>query len=96
MVDSVNITLNAYNIVIGIILFIYISFRYHLNDKVQGWFKVMVSNNALMSAANILTIVFQGSVHPLNNVILPVAMFVFYAISFAMIITTGIEIMFFF
>ncbi len=96
MVDSVNITLNAYNIVIGIILFIYISLRYHLNDKVQGWFKVMVSNNALMSAANILTIVFQGSVHPLNNVILPVAMFVFYAISFAMIITTGIEIMFFF
>ena len=93
--QAVNVTLDAYNILIGIILFISIKFRSSAPSNVRRWFKYMVVVNALMAASDIFTLLFEGSDNPANFIILPISMFLFYGLAFAVFITSGIEIMYF-
>ena len=92
----VNITLESYNILIGIILFISLSLRHYLLDKVQEWFKWIVLNNMLMAAANIFQLITSGTASPYNHIVFPIAVFCLYLTSFGMVVTCGIEILFFF
>ena len=93
--QAVNVTLDAYNILIGIILFISIKFRSSAPSNVRRWFKYMVVVNALMAASDIFTLLFEGPDNPANFIILPISMFLFYGLAFAVFITSGIEIMYY-
>ena len=92
---AANVTLDAYNILVGIILFISMVFRYSVSNNVKKWFKNMVLVNVLMAATDIFTLLFEGPDNPINFIILPVSMFLFYGLAFAVFITSGIEIMYF-
>ena len=92
---AANVTLDAYNILVGIILFISMVFRYSVSNNVKKWFKNMVLVNVLMAATDIFTLLFEGHDNPINFIILPVSMFLFYGLAFAVFITSGIEIMYF-
>lgn len=91
----INVTLNAYSILVGLILFISICSRRIVNDKYKSWFKIMVLANMLMAASDIVTLIFDGPANPINFKILPFAMFVFYLMSFLTIISAGVEILYF-
>ena len=92
----VNITLESYNILIGLILFISLSLRHYLLDKVQEWFKWIVLNNILLAAANIFQLLTTGTGNPYNQIVFPIAVFCLYLTSFGMIVTCGVEIILFF
>lgn len=91
----VNVTLNAYSILVGLILFISICSRRILNDKYKSWFKIMVLANMLVAASDIVTLIFDGPANPINFKILPFAMFVFYLMSYLTVISVGVEIIYF-
>ncbi|MCR4900252.1 MAG: HD domain-containing protein [Treponema sp.] len=93
LLTIINITLDYYNIVIGIILFISVLFRKTITDKVRTWFKHMVLCNIIMAASDIFTWIFEGTAHPGNRYVLPAAMFIFYFMSFAVVITSGYYIL---
>ena len=95
MMTITNITLDAYNILIGLILFISIYTRHIVNINVKRWFKVMVMINILMAAADICTMLFEGTAHPIYTILLPASMFMFYLLSYGVLVASGIEIMFF-
>ena len=92
MTKYINITLESYNILIGIIFFIYICFRHHLYEKVQGYFKYIISVNILLAASDICRFIFTGTDNAYNNILYPVSIFILYLASFAIIITIGIEV----
>ena len=89
---SVNITLDSYNILLGLIFLFSIFTSHYLMDKLRRWFNVMVIVNILMSAADIFTMLYEGSSRPENSIIFPVAMFIFYSMSCLVIVTSGIVI----
>ncbi len=78
---SVSITLDIYNIFIGIILLFSIYTSHYMLNKLRKWFNFMVVLNTLMSAADIFTLVFEGPSRAANFIILPIAMFAFYSMS---------------
>lgn len=78
---SVNITLDSYNIVLGFIILFSIFTSHYLMGKLRRWFHFMVVLNILMSAADMCTMIFEGSATPINRIIFPIAMFVFYSMS---------------
>ena len=91
----INITLDAYNILVGIILFVAISMRHIVKAKVKNGFKAMVLVNCCMAAMNALTLIVEGSTNPICVRILPVSLFLFYAFSFSVLVIAGIEMMFY-
>lgn len=91
----INITLDAYNILVGIILFVAISMRHIVKAKVKNGFKAMVLVNCCMAAMNALTLIVEGSVNPICVRILPVSLFLFYVFSFSVLVIAGIEMMFY-
>lgn len=91
----INITLDAYNILVGIILFVAICMRHIVKDKVKNGFKTMVLVNCCMAFMNGLSLIVEGSSNPICIKILPVALFLFYAFSFSVLVTAGVEMMFY-
>lgn len=91
----INVTLNSYSILIGIILFISICTRHIVNDKVKSWFKIMVLANMLMALADNFTLLFEGPDRAVNFYILPVAMFCYYFLSFGVVFTVALELVYF-
>jgi len=55
----------------------------------------MVLLNVAMAATDIFTLLYEGPDRPINFIILPVSMFLFYGLAFAVFIASGIEIMYF-
>ncbi len=92
MTSYINITLETYNIFIGLIFFIYICFRHHLNDKVQGYFKHIVLVNILLAASDIGRYVFTDAEQALNSFLYPASIFIMYFASFTILITIGVEV----
>ena len=92
MLVTANITLDIYNISLGIILVFSTVIRHVINRKVRIWFNLMLISNIVMSAADIFTWIFEGNAHQKNFIILPVAMFIFYAMSFLIIFCSGFYI----
>ena len=92
---SINITLEAYNVLLGIIFFISISVRHHLTDKVQGWFKWLSLINCLLAVSDIFRVLSEGSTTPANRIIYPIAIFCTWAFSFGIIVASVVEIMIF-
>ena len=93
MMKYINITLESYNILIGLIFFIYILLRHQYNDKAQGYFTPIILVNILMAAADIGRFVFTGKTDPVSNVFYPISIFLIYFTSFAVLITIAIEIL---
>ena len=91
----ISITLDAYNILVGIILFIAICMRHIVNAKVKNGFKIMVLVNCCMAAMNALSLIVEGSSNPICVKILPFSLFLFYIFSFSVLVTAGIEMMFY-
>ena len=91
----INITLDAYNILVGIILFVAICMRHIVNDKVKNGFKTMVLVNCCMAFMNGLSLIVEGYSNPICIKILPVALFLFYAFSFSVLVAAGVEMMFY-
>ncbi len=89
LLTIINITLDYYNIIVGIIIFISVILRKTIPEKVRIWFEGTVLANILMAGSDIFTWVFEGTAHPGNRIVLPVAMFIFYIMSFSVIITSG-------
>ena len=89
---NTNITLDIYNIVLGIVLLISTYIRHVINRKVRIWFGFMLISNIIMSTADIFTWVFEGDAYQKNFVILPIAMFIFYLMSFSVIFCSGFYI----
>ena len=92
MLIIADVTLDLYNICIGVILIISTMVRKAINTKVRRWFNLMVLANVIMSAADIFTWTFEGTAHPQNLIILPVSMFIFYIMSFAIVFCSGFYI----
>ena len=92
MMKYINITLESYNILIGIIFFIYINFYRHLYDKVQVHLKSIVLVNILMAASDIGRLTFTGTNTPLNNIAYPVSILIVFLTSFAILVAIAIEI----
>lgn len=92
MLIVADITLDLYNVAIGIILIISTIIRHIISRKVRIWFILMILANVIMSAADIFTWLFEGSANRANYFILPFSMFIFYIMSFAVILCTGFYI----
>ena len=92
MLITANITLDIYNILLGIILLFSTIIRHIINRKVRIWFNSMIITNTIMSAADIFTWLYEGNSRPENFIILPVAMFIFYFMSFSVIFCSGFYI----
>ena len=87
-----NVTLDIYNICLGIILLIAITVRHIIGHKVRIWFNMMLVANIIMSTADIFTWLFEGDSRPCNLVILPIAMFIFYIMAFGILFCSGFYI----
>lgn len=88
----VNVTLDSYNILLGIILLFSIILSHYFIDKYRRCFLFMVVVNIVMSASDILTMLFEGPSNPVNFKVLPIAMFVFYLMSLFILMFTILEI----
>ena len=91
----INLTLDAYNILVGILLYISICLRHIVNQKVKKGFKAIVLLNILMAAAHLFTMIFAGVNEPSAKIVYTVAVFVFYFMSFTVLVASGVEIMFY-
>ena len=91
----VNLTLDSYNILIGILLFISISLRHVVNTKVKLGFQSIVIMNIAMAATHVVSLIFQGSTNPASLIIFQISVFVFYLLSFTVLVASGVEIMFY-
>ena len=91
----INLTLDSYNILVGILLFISISLRHIVNEKVKKGFKAIVILNIVMAAAHIFTMALEGVTGPTKHVVYSVSLFVFYFMSFTVLVASGVEIMFY-
>ncbi len=89
LLTIINITLDYYNIIVGIIIFISAVLRKTIPEKVRIWFEGTVLANVLMAGSDIFTWMFEGTAYPGNRIVLPVAMFIFYIMSFSVVITSG-------
>lgn len=92
LLTIINITLDYYNQIIGVIILISAVLRKTITTKVRHWFEYTVISNFVMAFADIFTWVFEGTSRPGSRIILPIAMFIFYFMSFAVIITSGFYI----
>ena len=92
MLIIANITLDIYNALLGIILVIHTIIRHVIRRKVRIWFLFMIAANNLMSIADIFTWIFEGNANPYNHIILPIAMFIFYIMTFGIIFCSGFYI----
>ena len=92
---TITLTLEAYNVLLGIIFFISISVRHHLTDKVQDGFKWLILINSLLAISDFCHILFKGDSNPINFILYPVSGFCMYAFSFILIAVSVIEIMLF-
>ena len=91
----INLTLDAYNILVGILLYISICLRHIVSQKVKKGFKAVVLLNILMAAAHLFTMIFAGVNEPSAKIVYTVAVFVFYFMSFTVLVASGVEIMFY-
>ena len=91
----INLTLDAYNIIIGILLLISISLRHVVNEKVKKGFVIMVLFNIVMAGAHLLTIITAGTLNPVNTTVFPIVVFVYYLIAFSVLVAASVEVMFF-
>ena len=89
LLTTINVTLDLYSVIVGIIIFISIILRKTIGEKVRIWFEAVVMCNVLMAASDIFTWLFEGTANPANRIILPIATFIFYIMSFAVIINSG-------
>ena len=92
MLITANVTLDIYNISLGIILLISTIIRHMISRKVRIWFNMMLFANIIMSAADICTWLFEGNARSCNHIILPIAMFIFYIMTFGIIFCSGFYI----
>ena len=92
MLITANVTLDIYNISLGIILLISTIIRHMISRKVRIWFNMMLFANIIMSAADICTWLFEGNARSFNHIILPIAMFIFYIMTFGIIFCSGFYI----
>ena len=93
--QTINLTLDTYNIVIGIIILCAI-FTSHIDKnstpglkKTRIWYQRIALLNTLVAATDIFTFICEGPAHPSNFIILPVSMFIFYALSYLYIPFSG-------
>ncbi len=93
--NQINLTLDSYNILVGILLFVSICIRHIVNDKVKSGFKTLVILNIIMAASHIIVMLLQGTSGRVNNIIFSTAVFVFNFMSFSVLVASGIEIMFY-
>ena len=89
LITTINLTLDYYSIIVGIIIFISVILRKTIPDKVRIWFECTVMANIFMSATDIISWSFEGTANPINTTILPISTFVYYIMSFSVIITSG-------
>ena len=89
LLTTINVTLDLYSVIVGIIIFISIILRKTIGEKVRIWFEAVVMCNIWMAASDIFTWLFEGTANPANRIILPIATFIFYIMSFAVIINSG-------
>ena len=90
----VNIALDIYSILLGIILIISILIRHH-NDKQQSWIKCMVLINILLAFSHICRLLTEGKTTPLCNIVYPISIFILYGSVYAIIVSTMIEVVLF-
>ena len=77
----VNISIDIYNILIGTVLFISLVSNHYMKEKLRNCFNLMIIINVIMSAADALTMHFEGSSNPINFTVFPAAMFIYYCMS---------------
>ena len=91
--ELLNITLDSYNILLGILLFISICHRRISNEKIKAGFKAIVIFNIIMAAFHICTLVFNGSAYSNAFPVLEVSAFIFYFMSFTVLVASNLELM---
>ncbi len=92
---SLNIALDTYSILLGIILIISVLLRRHIVDKQQNWFKWMVFTNIILSTGHICRLLTEGKNNPVCDIVYPVSIFILYLAVYAIITTTVIEFILF-
>ena len=90
----VNIALDIYSILLGIILIISILLRHH-NDKQQSWIKWMVLTNIILASSHICRLLTEGKTGPVCDIVFPISIFVLYGAVYTIIVTTVIEFILF-
>ena len=91
----VNISIDVYNIVIGIILFFSLLNNHYMQNKLRKYFNLMIIINIIMSAADALTMLYEGSANPINLKIFPAAMFIYYCASCLVLTFAAVELVIF-
>ncbi len=89
---AVNISIDIYNILIGIILFFSLLSNHYMQEKLRKCFKAMIIINIIMSAADVCTMLFEGTTNPLNLRIFPAAMFIYYCMSCLVLTLAVVEL----
>ena len=90
----VNIALDIYSILLGIILIASILLRHRSVAKQQSWIKWMVFTNNILAATHICLLLTEGKNSPVCDILFPVSIFLMYGAVYALIITTVIEFIF--
>lgn len=91
----VNIALDIYSIILGIILIISTFLRRYNIDKPQSWMKWMVLTNIILAATHICRLLSEGKTDPVSKIVFPLSIFILYIAVYAIIITTIIEFILF-
>ncbi len=92
---AVNISIDIYNILIGIILFFSLLSNHYMQEKLRKCFKAMIIINIIMSAADACTMLYEGSANPLYLKIFPAAMFIYYCMSCLVLTLAAVELVIF-
>lgn len=88
----VNVSIDIYNIFIGMILFISLFSNHYVQDKLRNCFKIMIIINIIMSASDAFTMIYEGTANPVNLKIFPAAMFIYYSMSCLVLTLSAIEL----
>lgn len=91
----VNISIDIYNILIGTVLFISLVPNHYMKEKLRNCFNLMIIINIIMSAADAMTMHYEGPSNPINFTVFPAAMFIYYCMSCLVITVAAIELVIF-
>lgn len=82
-----SISLDAYSALIGLFILIYISIKRISTLSNEKWLIITLVFYIVMSVSDIFTFLFEGNSNPVNYKVLPIAMFIYYLSTFAIMVS---------
>lgn len=83
----ISISLNIFSVLIALFILLYVLLKRSTSLASTKWFYITLAFYILMDISDVLTFIFEGNANPVNYKILPVAMFIYYVSTFAIMLS---------